>query len=117
MVRTAFFLSAVAVLGADTHYSALRQINTRNVSRLALAWKYDTGDVFANSEMQCRPLVVDGILYGTSPKLRVFALNAATGKLIWSFNPYGDTPVKSKQRNRGLVMWSSGTEKRLFFAA
>lgn len=100
-----------------TRYSTLKQINRGNVSKLQIAWKYDTGDAFSGSEMQCNPIVVGGVLYATSPKLRVFALNAATGRLIWSFNPFGETAVRSKQRNRGLTMWSAGEERRLFFGA
>ena len=37
--------------------------------------------------MQCQPVVAHGVLYATSPKLRVFALDAATGALRWSFDP------------------------------
>src|SRR3954471_13924136 len=116
MLRFVLFSVAVA-FAADVHYSALKQIDTKNASRLEVAWKYDTGDAFPGSEMQCRPLVSDGVLYGTSPVLRVFALNAATGKEIWSFNPYEGKSARSKQRNRGLTMWSSGDQRRLFFAA
>lgn len=56
-----------------THYSALAQIDRGNVVRLAPAWTYRTGDATANSQIQCNPLVVDGVLYGTSPQLALFA--------------------------------------------
>ncbi len=86
-----------------TRYSALDQINRSNVHRLQVAWTYDTGDAFAGSEMQCNPIVVDGMLYATTPKLRVIALDAATGKLRWSFDPHQGRKVTSRFRTRGLV--------------
>ena len=61
-------------------YSPLTQITPANVASLKVAWTYDTGDAFEGSEMQCQPVVAHGVLYATSPKLRVFALDAATGQ-------------------------------------
>jgi quinoprotein glucose dehydrogenase len=98
----------------NIHYSTLSQINRDNVHRLAVAWTYDTGDAFDGSEMQCNPLIVDGVLFATSPRLRVFALAAATGKEIWSFDPNkGHTPLK--RRNRGVTYWESSRERRIYF--
>ncbi len=84
-------------------YSALRQIHRGNVHKLRVAWTYDTGDAFEGSEMQCNPIVVDGVLYATTPKLRVIALDAATGRLLWRFDPHGGAPVRTRFRNRGLT--------------
>jgi quinoprotein glucose dehydrogenase len=89
----------------QTHFSALDQINTSNVARLREVWRYDSGDAFPNSEMQCNPLVIGGVLYATTPKLRVVALDAATGREIWSFDPWEGGEVRGKQRSRGLVHW------------
>lgn len=91
---------------ANTKYSSLTQITTANVAQLKQAWRFDSGDEFPGSEMQCNPLVIDGVLYGTTPKLRVVALNAATGKLRWAFdpNPASSGPPR-KRRNRGLTHW------------
>src|SRR5205085_282886 len=55
----------------NTHYSTLKQINRDNVNRMEVAWTYDTGDAFSGSEMQCNPIIVDGLMYATTPKLRV----------------------------------------------
>jgi quinoprotein glucose dehydrogenase len=88
----------------NTHYSTLSQITPANVSKLKIAWTYETHDEFKGSEMQTNPVVIDGILYGTSPKLRVFALNAATGEELWSFDPNGGRPAPSRFRHRGLVV-------------
>src|SRR3954464_5391872 len=87
----------------NTHYSTLAQITPANVSRLQIAWTYATHDEFKGSEMQANPVVIDGVLYATSPKLRVFALDAATGKQIWSFDPSGGTQGP-RFRHRGVVV-------------
>ena len=106
----------------NTHYSALNQIDRSNVGRLEVAWTYDTGDVFEGSEMQCNPLVVDGLLFGTSPKMRVFALDPGTGQERWSFNPVGwpEGGVRSagRPRNRGVTYWAGDGvgQGRIYFA-
>lgn len=64
-------------------YSSLARINRQNVKRLQVAWTYDTED-----EMQCNPIIVGGVVYVTSPRLRAIALDAATGRLLWSFDPF-----------------------------
>ena len=87
-----------------THYSTLSQISPANVRRLSVAWTYDTRDAFKGSEMQTNPVVIDGILYGTTPKLRVFAIDAASGREIWSFDPNYGKPAPSRFRHRGLVV-------------
>lgn len=98
-------------------YSSLKQINRSNVSQLKLAWRYDTGDAFEGSEMQCNPIVRHGVLYATTPRLRVIALDAATGKLLWSFdpNPPGEKPRHI--RNRGLMYWESGEDRRVYVSS
>ena len=87
-----------------THYSTLAQITPANVRQLAVAWTYETHDEFPGSEMQTNPIVIDGVLYGTSPKLRVFALDAATGRELWSFDPNNGKPPTSRIRHRGVVV-------------
>src|SRR6266567_1191837 len=71
----------------NIHYSALKQINTANVQKLKIAWTFDSGDAFPGSDIECNPIVIDGVLYAATPKLRVVALQADTGKQIWSFDP------------------------------
>ncbi|HWB97307.1 MAG TPA: PQQ-binding-like beta-propeller repeat protein [Bryobacteraceae bacterium] len=101
----------------EIHYSTLDQINRSNASKLQVAWTYDTGDAFAGSEMQCNPIIVNGVLYASTPKLRIVALDAATGKERWSFNPFADKKVVGKSRNRGVTWWGEGNEERIFFVA
>src|ERR1051325_4336100 len=88
----------------NTHYSTLDQITPRNVSKLKVAWTYDTRDAWKGSEMQDNPIVIGGVLYATSPKLRAFALDAATGKELWSFDPNPGRPAPQRFRHRGLVV-------------
>src|SRR6478672_4688609 len=97
-----------------THYSTLTQINRKNATKLERAWQFDSGDEFEGSEMECNPIVLDGVLYATTPKLRVIALDAATGKLLWAFDAHHGERVTAKQRNRGLTVWGDGDERRLF---
>lgn len=104
---------------AGNRYSPLDQINTGNVQNLQVAWVYnvaepvDTNDLKPQRirEIQCQPIVVNGILYGTTPELKLFALEAGTGKQIWKFEP-------STQRlnvSRGVVYWESGGDKRILY--
>ncbi|HKT11033.1 MAG TPA: PQQ-binding-like beta-propeller repeat protein [Terriglobia bacterium] len=99
----------------DMHYSALDQINRGNVSQLKMAWTYDTGDAFKDSEMECNPIIIHGVLYAASPKLRVFALNAATGQQLWSFRPPSEGPIVHAIHFRGVTYWSDGADERIFF--
>ena len=88
----------------NTHYTTLDQITPENIGQLEVAWTYDTGDAFEGSEMQANPIVIDGILYAATPKLDVFALNAATGEEIWRFDPTPDATNSPRFRHRGVVV-------------
>ncbi len=103
---------------SNNHYSPLSQINTENISRLKVAWEFHTGDLDSksNTEIQCNPIIIDGILYGSSPKLKIFALDAATGNQKWIFDPSNVTDF-SLHVNRGLTYWEDGDDKRIFFTA
>jgi quinoprotein glucose dehydrogenase len=98
-------------------YSALTQINRSNVRDLEVAWTFDTGEAFPGSEIQCNPIIVDGTMYGTTPRHRVVAVDAASGKLRWRFdpNPPGSTPART--RIRGLTWANAGGAGRIYFAA
>jgi len=97
-------------------YSSLDQINTNNVDRLKVAWTYQTGDKSDYFSLECNPIVVSDTLYGISPKLKTFALNAATGKLLWVFDPFAKDS-KDGGFNRGITYWSNRAEKRIFVFA
>lgn len=102
----------------NIHFSSLKQINRDNVSKLSVAWSYDTRDALDGSDMQCNPVIVNGVMYVTSPKLRVLALDAATGKELWSFDPNKGGRAR-RGRNRGITYWESGAgaekQRRIFF--
>lgn len=105
---------------AGTQFSTLRQIHKRNVRRLEPAWTFRAGDARTNnlSQIQCNPLIVDGVLYGTSPQLKLFALDAATGRELWRFDPFaGSDSPNSLGVNRGVVFWREGGDRRVFFTA
>ena len=99
----------------NTHYSPLTQINCDNVHNLEVAWTFDSEDAFKGSEMQCNPIIIRGALYATTPKLRVIALDAATGKIRWSFDPNEGRKSQGKMRNRGLMYWEAGSDSRIYF--
>jgi quinoprotein glucose dehydrogenase len=92
--------------GSDdhTHYTTLDQIAPANVRQLKVAWTYETHDEFKGSEMQANPVVVDGVLYATTPKVQVFALDAASGRELWRFDPNAGAPPPSRMRHRGVVV-------------
>jgi quinoprotein glucose dehydrogenase len=104
---------------SSSQSSRLTQINTGNVRRLETAWIYHCGDARDNrSQIQCNPLVVEGVLYGTSPQLKLFALEAATGKRLWQFDPFGARRGNASLGvNRGLVYWRDGADRRILFTA
>lgn len=102
-----------------THYSRLDQITPANVAGLKVAWTYDTGDghgeAWNQSDMQSNPLIVRERLFTVSPKGRLIALNAATGKELWTYDPAEGRPVRTKARSRGVSYWSDGREERILF--
>ena len=130
MKLLAFLLSAFVASAADanwpaylgdkasTHYSTLRQITPRNVAKLEVAWSFRAGGADANnrSQIQCNPLVIDGVLYGTSPDLQAFALDAASGRELWRFNPASIKGITKAGVNRGLVFWAAGKDRRVLYA-
>jgi quinoprotein glucose dehydrogenase len=106
---------------AHTQSSPLTQITPRNVGRLQVAWTYHTGDARpGRSQIQCNPIVVRGVLYATSPQLKVFALDAATGRPKWVFDPFtAGADSSGLGVNRGVVYWedAQGRDARILVGA
>jgi quinoprotein glucose dehydrogenase len=102
--------------GNRSHYSPLAEISAANVQNLKRAWTYASGgaDTVGNrSQMQCNPIVIDGVLYGVSAGTQAFAVHAATGKELWKTNLTDNGGTTS----RGLTYWAEGTERVIFFGA
>jgi len=100
-----------------TKYSKLDHINRSNVNQLELLWRYRVDDKQETllSTIQCNPIMVNGVLYGTTPGQKVFALDAQTGKELWRFDPHiGKSYVGY---TRGLLYWEDGDDKRIYSGA
>jgi len=109
---------------AQTHYSALADINTSNVSRLHQAWIWKTGEtelkeygtrpgMFENT-----PVMIDGVLYATSPYNKVVAIDPESGNELWSYDPKsyvdGQPPNGTGYIHRGVALWHEGGSMRIF---
>lgn len=88
----------------NSRFSPLTQIDKSNVRSLQVAWTYESGDHFTASEMQSNPIVIDGVLYATTPTMKVVAVNAATGAEIWRFDPSGGSTARTRFRHRGVAV-------------
>jgi quinoprotein glucose dehydrogenase len=93
------------------HYSTLTQITPENVRNLKVAWEYHTKD---SGQIQCNPLIVDGVLYGITATVQPFALHAATGREIWRVRDSVGTTWYGTAR--GLVYWEKNRDdKRILY--
>jgi len=90
-------------------HSPLTQINRGNVKQLVLAWSHDTHE---KGDTQTQPIVVGRVMYAYTPTHKAIALDAASGKLLWSF----DAGLAGTGANRGLMAWGSGADARVFAA-
>ena len=109
---------------AATHYSPLDQITPENVSRLKQAWEWKPGEVpfeeygTRPGAFQNTPLMIDGVLYVSTPYNQVAALDAETGRELWRYNPeaYKEGQPASGQGfvHRGLAAWRDGEHLRIF---
>jgi quinoprotein glucose dehydrogenase len=102
----------------NSRYSSLDQINRDNVADLRVAWTFHTGDAppGGRSEIQATPIVIDGVLYATTPALAVVALRADSGTLVWRFDPFANRE-RATHVNRGVAYWADGRDRRIFFSA
>lgn len=91
---------------SEQRYSPLAQINDSNVVQLGLAWYHDLD---TSRGQQATPIIVDGLMYTSSAWSKVQALDAATGELIWQFDPQisKEWDIKSccGVQNRGVAVW------------
>jgi quinoprotein glucose dehydrogenase len=92
------------------HYTHADQINLSNIKDLKIAWEYHSGD---SGQIQCNPIIIDGVLYGMTASTQPFALDAATGREIWR-NREAPSQVWYST-SRGVVLWRGENEKRLLY--
>ncbi|MEO6290561.1 MAG: pyrroloquinoline quinone-dependent dehydrogenase [Ginsengibacter sp.] len=127
MIFSAFFLqtgcdnqdrtwTAYKADAASSSYSPLTQVDTNNVRHLQLAWTFDPDDAaeglrFLSS--QSNPIIIDGVMYTASARHRIYAIDAATGEKIWSFDPFDGGPGGGSFR--GVTWWQDGDDKRILF--
>ena len=96
------------------HYSVLSDISAANVRYLEVAWSYQTGDVqrhedgLAGTAFESTPVMVEGVLYIVTPFSRAIALDAETGKELWTFDPEIDRTDEhhGMVTSRGLSVWT-----------
>lgn len=107
---------------AGNRYSSLEDINIRNVEKLKIAWMYDTAEdssrnkLGRNIEIQCQPIMVNDVIYGTTPLLKLFAVDATTGKELWKFDPFQNQDLQLHP-SRGVTYWESANDKRILYTA
>lgn len=89
----------------NIRYSELVQITPANVGQLQVAWTWDGHEAFKDSEMQSNPIVVDGVLFATTPKMHVIALDAVTGREVWNFDASRGEPIQRRFRHRGVTVY------------
>jgi quinohemoprotein ethanol dehydrogenase len=90
----------------ENHYSPLTEINDQNIDQLGLAWSYDIDTM---PSAHSAPIAVDGVLYFAAGFSVVHALNAATGELLWQYDPQAPAAAGERLRSswgiRGIAYW------------
>lgn len=108
-------------------YSPLDQINATNASKLRIAWRWESPDVailkqqrdLQPGEFQVTPIMVGGVLYTSTAMSQVAAIDAATGKTLWVYDPETwrvKWPTIKGFQTRGVAHWRAGQDERIFFA-
>ena len=101
------------------HYKPYNEINIDNVHLLKKAWEYNINDFDREnrSQIQCNPLIIDGIMFGTSAKMKLLALNASNGNKLWEFDPYDDNyTAHGTGVNRGINYHRDSKGDRILYA-
>ncbi|HSE21024.1 MAG TPA: pyrroloquinoline quinone-dependent dehydrogenase [Pyrinomonadaceae bacterium] len=101
---------------AGTRYSKIKDIDRTNVSSLKRAWTYHTGELELGlptapfqASFSCTPLVVNGVMYVSTPSSRVIALDAETGRELWKYDPQADKQPREFNSHRGVAYWEGPT--------
>src|SRR5579871_3718034 len=109
---------------ANSKYSPLSQIGPANVRRMRIAWRWKSPDAAIAKARKLNlwlnegtPIMVDGVLYVSTCLSQVTAIDAATGKTIWVYDPQSykaGTPTNLGFTHRGVAYWTDGRQKRLY---
>lgn len=102
----------------SSRFSALTQINRETVKRLEVAWTYRSKDGKGN--LQCNPIIVEGVMFAPTAGHHIVALNAETGGELWRFKPdirKGGMRLEDYPARRGLLFWpgNAGAPARVIF--
>jgi quinoprotein glucose dehydrogenase len=112
---------------ASRKYSPLSEINKTNLNKLKIAWSWVVPDAEITKSnqtlaratyFQCTPLMVNGVLYVTTPLSQLAAVDAGSGKTLWVYNPKSyeaGRPTNIGFINRGAAYWTDGKEERVFY--
>jgi quinoprotein glucose dehydrogenase len=113
-------------------YSALADVNRGNVGKLQVSWTWEAheqpipaspGQMPARpGQFQASPLAIDDTLYFPTPYNRVIALDATSGRELWSYDPeswkgYGQPSNGTGLVHRGVATWTDGRERRIFITS
>lgn len=102
----------------STSYSSLSQINQENVNQLEIAWTFgpdDTPEGLRFGKYECNPIIIDTVLFATSARHWLYAIDARTGEKIWSFDPFEGE--RGGGMSRGVAYWEDGPDKRILLTA
>jgi quinoprotein glucose dehydrogenase len=115
-----------------TRYSPLDQVNRGNVAKLEVAWTYRTGELNRKPNLsgeretvafECTPIVVDGVMYISTPAGNVVALRAETGEVVWKFEPMRGVSPAPFHQHRGVSYWEGpsrdgkGLDRRVIYGS
>ncbi len=108
---------------ASTRYTPVSEIDSTNFSRLRMIWRWRAPDaqIAATERVEIRsnpnesvPLMIDGVLYVSTPFMLMAALDAATGRELWTFDPEAWKVESEWSVSRGVAFWTDGEERRVF---
>ncbi|WP_353065968.1 pyrroloquinoline quinone-dependent dehydrogenase [Tunturibacter psychrotolerans] len=110
---------------ASTKYSSLNQITADNFSNLKVAWTWRSVEEDLTQAhnlktwaWEATPLMIDGVLYLTTSLSQAVALDAATGKLLWVYDPEtwkNGVPSNNGFVHRGVSYWADGDDTRIVY--
>ncbi|MBA4057642.1 MAG: hypothetical protein C0490_23205, partial [Marivirga sp.] len=101
----------------SSSYSELNQITAENVGQMKEAWRFIPNDSRGSrpGNAECNPIIIDDVMYATSARHRLYAINAITGEKIWTYDPFNGG--EGGGINRGVTYWEDGDDKRILYTA